>query len=480
MPKNPASRINGDILPVVLNVQLQDGPADPNAPGNRQYRCDPVRVSGEIGLGVDFVDPANNGDNKLGIHTVRTCVEGKPIFVIRKDRFSYDDRDNEIVSYQPFLKDTGCFLLQWRWPGNCCEIYNQFDGDGWCIMPDHPVEATMELRDFFENEAKVTVPLVPDTVSASESITPSPEAKTGTGSVDVRCLGEWIVVTATFTAQEPVVPEMVVEGASYPVVFQRVDAKTFRTGILPDANAQSLVFHVTHERMTPFEQRIDVFHRNDAARTFNAEGVSARIEPSSPYGVLFLRADHPKNTVTVPLPMRSKPISLWPSAMPINAPIQLTFPVPAAVKNIDRAGVYRELGGKWSFEGANRVSGHFVLDTQQLGTYAILEDNQPPAISEILVEKIKDQPLKRPTLHASVNDVGSGISEVTVTCDGHWLLCAYDPERNCVDWERDEDLPEGATTLTFSAKDKAGNTTTLKHSLPSFSLEKEKEAKRNR
>ena len=484
MPKSPMSRINGDILPVVLNAHLVDGPSDPNAPGNRQYRCDPVRVSGEIGLGVDFVDPANNGDNKLGLHTVRTCVDDKPVFIVRKDRFSYDDRDNEIVSYQPFLKDSGCFLLQWRWPGNRCDIYNQCKEDGWFTMPDHPVDATMNLSDFFENEAIVTVPLTPETGTVSESVklpapTPSTQEKKSFGTVDVRCLGEWICVTATFIVLEPTVPEIVVEGAAHPVAFQRVDAQTFRVGIEPDTKAPALVLRITHDRMTTFEQRIEVFHREDMARSFSTEGVTARIAPMSPYGVLFLRAEQARHVVPAPLPIRSKPITLWPSTMPINVPIRLEFPVPSTIKNVARAGVYRESGGKWSFEGANRVGGNIVLETQQLGTYAILEDDQPPAITSIIVEQGKDQSVHRPTLHASVNDVGSGVAEVTVTCDGHWLLCAYDPERNCVDWERDEDLPKDATTLTFSAKDKAGNITTVKHTLPSFSLKKEKETKRN-
>ncbi len=54
-----------------------------------------------------------------------------------------------------------------------------------------------------------------------------------------------------------------------------------------------------------------------------------------------------------------------------------------------------------------------------------------------------------------------GIYEATVTCNGQWLLVGYDPERNRIEWEKDEDLPGGPKELTFIVRDNAGNSTTV-------------------
>ena len=473
MPKNPTSRINGDILPVIREVHLQNGPTDANAPGNRQYRCDPVHVSGHVGFGVAFVDPANNGDNKLGVHTVETRAGDQPVFMIRMERFSYADRENEIVAYHPFFKEKGCFLLQWRWPGNQCEIYNQCREDGWYGMPDHPVELTLILRDFFENEARVVIPLVPDTPS-NAPVAFSSDMSPGSGSVEVQCMGEWLCVTAVFSAPEPMVPEILVQGGERPCTFLRVNDRTFRAGILPNATDEALTLRVAHERISPFEQRIEVFHCGDKARSFSTEGVRIRVMPTSPYGVLFMRLELKGKDVPTLLPARSVPFSLWPSDMPINTPVRLEIPVLHSGQNAAHMGVYRKSGEKWTYEGNEQEGDHFVLSTQQFGTYAILEDNQAPVISDITVGGDPAQ-TQRPSIHASITDAGSGIAEVTVTCDGKWLLCGYDPERACVDWERDADLPRNAATLVFVAKDKAGNATTA-----SFELKKERAAKINR
>ncbi len=72
---------------------------------------------------------------------------------------------------------------------------------------------------------------------------------------------------------------------------------------------------------------------------------------------------------------------------------------------------------------------------------------------------------KRPIVHATVEDVGSGIESAEIYCGKKWMLAAYDPERSKVHWERDEDLPSGAQTIRFRLRDAAGNTTEITRSV---------------
>ena len=58
-----------------------------------------------------------------------------------------------------------------------------------------------------------------------------------------------------------------------------------------------------------------------------------------------------------------------------------------------------------------------------------------------------------------MQDKGSGIREYSITFRGKWLLAAYDPEREFLDWEQDEDRPIGPGDLVFQITDHAGNVT---------------------
>ncbi len=135
MPGDPDSTINGDIEPVVL---------DAVAGSSGNYTTAPIRATGRIGFGVDVIDPANGGSNKLGVHTLRTTADGKELFLMRNDKLSYATRRDGSISYHPFMAGKGCFLLQWRWPGNRCEGFNVSASEGWLETPDEPVSVRIE------------------------------------------------------------------------------------------------------------------------------------------------------------------------------------------------------------------------------------------------------------------------------------------------------------------------------------------------
>ena len=449
-PAGPDSRVNGDVLPVALEARR-------GATGT--YVCERVRVSGLVGFGLDVIDPANNGENTLGVHTVRTVAGEDEIFRISHDRLSYDNHRNQVVSYHPFLLGQGRFLVQWRWPGNVCEVYQQAATDGWYAVPPDVVEVRLEAADFFGNEAVVTVPLEPD-----QAERPSPPAQPGAGqgAVDVRCVGTWLVATVRFSAPERDAPVLEIDGPrpAEGGAFRRVDDRTFRVGVAPAPGTGELTLRVVHERVAANERRILVFDRDGPARTVGVEGVEVRVKPRSPYGTLFLRAYRKTRVSRRSIPMRGPAIRFWPPDSPIDEPVDLGFPIPPGASNPDRLGVYRDTGSYWAFVSAQRRGNRLVASTRQLGTYAVMEDTEPPVIADIVAG-----PGARPTIAATVRDVGSGVADVTVTCNGQWLLMAYDPERRRVEWEQDEDLPEGPKELRFTVTDGAGNTATAEHNM---------------
>ncbi|HPC17222.1 MAG TPA: M23 family metallopeptidase [Candidatus Hydrogenedentes bacterium] len=450
VPGTSASTVNGDFLPAILKVRRTD---------DGSYVCGPVKASGRVVFGLDTIDPANNGNSRLGVYRIATTVDGVELFRIQFDRFSYDDRQNEWVSYYPFLMSEGAFLLQWRWPGNVCDIFRQTERDGWFDVPDRSVEVVMESSDVDGNAAAVRFLLEPD--RAEEASAPV-SGKTGKGKIDIECVNTWLVVSAVFTEPEPDAPRLFTEGTlgGSGQSFRRIDAKRFRVAIAPDEESCEIVVRVAHERIPPFEQRIHVFRRGDPERVISAGETSIAVKPDSPYGTMYLRAFPAKQHSASPLPLCGEPLRLWPAAMPVDRAIRLAFPSPEGNRMPGRVSVYRDTGSRWS---CCSEPGIFAMDARMLGVYALMEDNKPPILGTIQVSGTG----KRPKIRCEAHETGSGIAEWRLTCNGKWLLSEYDPARNVITWEQDEDLPEGPRAFSLQITDKAGNQTTVSGSSPS-------------
>jgi hypothetical protein len=465
IPADPDSSVNGDIVPLVREVRLA---------GPGEYRCDPVCVRGRVGFAVDVIDPANDGDNQLGVYSVSTEVNGTEVFRVQNDRLSYDTNHNGAVAFHPFLLDKGPFLLQWRWPGNRCEPFQQSPSDGWVTAPEKLVEVRITATDFLGNAASLGFSLKPDAPLPAEppgraqGFRAAGHAGTGRGKVSLDCAGNWVVITVRFREPEATVPELVVEGPA-PLasgVFFRVDAKTFRAGYMPPGNVSEIVLQVKHERIPGDKVRLHVFHRGDAQRAEELEaGVRITAYPESPYGLLMVRGYESDEKVSSPIRVLGKAYHLWPDSAPIATPVELRFPLPEGAEQADRVHVYRKRKPGWSAEETRRIEGALTISTRELGTFAVMEDDKPPRIADVVPTEGASVGSVRPEIRATVSDQGSGIAEVTATCNGQWLLMAYDPEGDRVTWERDEDLPSGPKEIVFTAIDRAGNTTTCSRTI---------------
>ena len=220
-PATPGDTVNGGVAPIIL---------DAHPAGNNVYKTNPVHAKGRIGFGVDLIDPANENSNQLGVHILKTEAGGQEVFRVVHDRLSYDTIDNGAVSYHPFYNDKGHFLLQWRWPGNVCELFQQTKADGWYAVPASGAEVCITAEDFLVNTATVTIPILPD--EAEPAAPPADDAKAGQGKVHVDCVGTWLAITVEFTAPEPETPALVVAGAEANTpTFRRISGTTFQAGV---------------------------------------------------------------------------------------------------------------------------------------------------------------------------------------------------------------------------------------------------------
>lgn len=444
-PQGMEGRVEGDVLPVALPVIRDE---------SGHLRTKPVHAVGKIGVGADVVDPGSGGYN-LGVHQLRLLQNGTEIFRMQHDRLSYTNHRNGVVSYHPHMHHEGRFLLTWRWPGNECHSYNRVPDDGWASVGPETRELVVEAVDFYGNATQVTIPIVADIP------TPNPPAQGR--PVDLRLIGPELLVTAQYGNAPATAPLLQVNGRG-DLPFNAVNHTTYRTTFRPTMSGR-YTLSVNHSEQPDYQRDVAVFVQGQPTQTIALDDVQITAGPASPYGALFLRAWQVDSPPSHGMPARSKAYKVWPGDAPIFEPITISIPLLPGVAQQRNIHIYRHRGSYWSREDTTFKGGRAEVTTRTPGVYMAMEDTVSPRISNITPSEGYQAQSERPILQASVSDNGSGVVGYQITCGDRWLIAAYDPERNQIAWERDEDLPPGPQTISFIVTDEAGNTEVVQRNI---------------
>jgi len=448
MPSGPGSLVNGRPAPAILDVSE-------TAPG--EYRCKRITASGAAGFGVDVVDPANQGASVLGVHTLTTTVDGAELFRVANDMISYNTIGSGAVAWHPLLLDKGRFLLQWRWPGNQAPSFSLTKQDGWFVVPQNDVEVRIEAVDSLGNAAAVTVPLSPGGPVELPTFSASSD---GRGRVSIEPMGDWLLVTMRFSKPEPAAPELTVSdtGTYDGGLVMRTSADTFMAVYRPSPLTGEVTIRVSHEHITPFEERLAVFRRGEPARTVTFGDLEVTAAPDSPFGTLFLAVEASDEPVKAPVKRLGCCYRLR-YAAPVDAALRVSVPMPGAACWPEQVHIYTGSGARWSAGSTERSRDRLTANVGGPGLLVAMEDSVKPRIRQIRPTQAETITSRRPAISARVSDAGSGIREIEAACGGQWLLMEYDPELERIEWERDEDLPAGEQELVFRVTDRAGNET---------------------
>ena len=454
-PKSPDDLVNGDILPVILDAR-------PVSPG--VYTTNSVRVFGEVGFGVDVIDPANEGASKLGIQDLRAANGDTPIFHVRHEVISYDTNGGGAVAYHPQLKGDGRFLLAWAWPGNRLESYRGNDSDGWFSPGNEATTITLSVVDFHGNSAEVNIPIEPDAPEADLPMDGSESE--GLGDVELDVLGESLIITADFPAAEGTAPVLEIEGtaAKSGGNFFRVGSGRFRAGYVASSSG-TVTLRVTHPRLSNWERRLEAFTSNNRARTVHFGDVRLDVPANVGYGTIYLRAyELSESPAARPATPSGKIYMVWPSDAPLQHDITVSIPRPADMPS-GGAHVYRLRGSYWSAMSTDAGSGSYSVSASSLGGFQVMVDRNAPRIFEVSPAEGAVLTDATPRIRAKVSDQGAGIAGMTVTAGGQWLLCEWDPETGWLSWEQDRNLSAGNQDIIFTVTDRAGNTTVERRSI---------------
>ncbi len=454
VPREGLGTVNGDFLPVILEATNR---------GSGQYTTEPIRVSGEIGFGLDVVDPGTGG-YRLGVHRMRLLADGNEHFRMQHDILDYDHNRNGVVCYHPFYLDKGRFLLLWRWPGNMTPSYSYSPEKGWLNVDSLTSNAVViEINDFHENTATLTIPIQRETVPASFS----PGISSQSGEVTYTVYGNALLVSVVFPEQEEIAPQLLIETAAgiENNAFVRVNDTTWRATFRPTLS-EKYDLNVNHPRInSEAPQTIAAFVRSDTSRKFTLHNVEIEAASDSPHGVLFVGVEPVSRGTSSALYPLGDAWRIWPAQSPVDTPVTLRFPLPSDYENSDRVDMYRRRGNSYSRESAVIEDNQLVIRTRQLGTYQAMEDRTSPQVSDILPTQGYHAQTRRPHIRATVSDAGSGIANWRVTCSGEWLLVKYDPDHSRIEWERDHELPSGSQTILFEVTDGAGNVSRIERTV---------------
>ena len=460
-PADVESRVNGDYLPVVLEV---------SASADGGWSTEPVSVSGSVFLGVDAVDTASAPSTRLGIGAVRTWTADGELFSFAHDRLTYANDQDGVVAYHPFMKRSGRFLLQWRWPGNDSEPYRGGDLDGVIHVSEAPIDVRMRVSDFHENAVEVLIPIVPETGGAAVVTAVDPlEAKRSEspGRVRVEHLGGWLAVTVEFDGAEMETPALVWRAKGGHVgPFRLVGPGLFRATFAPGPDDAEVPLTVMHSRLAEEPVEYTIVRRGGGDRSVTLGDVRLGVASDSAYGVLIIRQEETAARAPRGLRAQGKAYTLWPENAPIDEAVEVSLPVPTGASDGERVGVYRKVGkGKWELMDTTRKGDRLEVQSKRLGVFAVMEDVSAPRIRRVRPRDEATVTTRRPAIRAVVEDAGSGIGGYRGTLNGQWLLMAYDPERSTLEWERDEDLPLGSNELVLTLRDRAGNVSEVRRTI---------------
>lgn len=436
VPGSVQTTINGRCLP--LEIPINNKTAIPIV----------INARGALGFAVSAIDP-ESGTCKLGPYRISLKTTDTVLSTIQQDIVDYNSYRDAVVAFYPYISEPIYWSL-WQWQGNQSPNYKQAMKT-WSVF-DNEEHLQIEVEDFKGNKTQVPLFITDTEVTVSNK-------KVDKEHISIHYLPEFLVIEIILPStslREP--PDIICMSEKETVQLKPIQ----RTNSIyefpwePSASGQ-YTFQISRPSLTPWKKTIYVLKAKDKIHPIIFDDLQIDLSPTVPYGILWLSVS------SVPLqkiPDGLVPVSnVWkidPSNMPMAEAVQLKMQIQDKIQPKERIHLYRKSGSSWS-RVDSRQNGNFVVGSiSEWGTFALIRDDVPPQIANISINTDKKQLTKRPSISASISDIGSGIARAEIYCDQKWLLSEYDGPRGILRWEQDEDLPSGTHTITFIVTDYAG------------------------
>ena len=197
--------------------------------------------------------------------------------------------------------------------------------------------------------------------------------------------------------------------------------------------------------------------------SFADRAVAIRFAATSAYGPVYPQASPFAASGTKELKSTGPGYAFGPVLASFDKHVEVTFPVPEDGHAPGKLAVYRQgRKGGWGFAGnrLSRGSTRIGAKVRNLGRFAVLADETPPAISGLTPPGGAVLEGSPGLLSARVADSGSGIGaeiDLVMELDGAGVIFEYDPEASLLLYRPEADLQPGRHVLRVAARDRCGN-----------------------
>jgi len=441
--------------------------------GDNYTLAEPLRINGPCDVVLDAVDLSDVG-HVIAPFSIEASLDGRPVFRESFDRLSRDDNNQLGMLYDMAYSTPGTYFMNiCSQTGFALEQTGVRLADELQRLPPGRHEIRIRVSDAQQNSALAILPLFKSPAGEPRSFARAVAADAAGNGLMQRSefslfvnRGDLVVKAKDFPAPASRLTLKVSQGSAEQVVPAReyVDGVFFCFQPLNHEQRLLLRFELS-ENGLPVEARQKTLQvawlKSNLAQTARLGDFAAEFGPMAVREPTMLLLE--QVALQPELPMLGIAVRSEPVHFAFLDAVFFKFRLPSGSERLKQLGIfkYRPSTKKWNYVPTqlDLESGYLSCRVLTAGTFALLRDVSPPAIS---LSRPRSKHLAR--LHNLVirlSDKGKGIDDsfLEVLLNGRTVEAEYDP-----DWGRAllqdlRNLKKGENVLRVKVADLAGNQT---------------------
>lgn len=395
-PKSIHSRISNRFDRATFTIISENG---------SYFIKDTIQVFGNIGFELLAYDKLNDAHYKCGISKISFELDGALVFSQKIDTINFSVQRNILThyNYPAYISSGQKYHKLYLDDGNELPFYKTNQSKGFLDLKNNGIrEGIIKITDVLGNESKLVfhIDVIPtDALQNIHDVYNTPKVKLLENTLIIKEPVQSLVTMVVDSGHKKISPTYHSDKMNYYLIDLRkgIPAIAINDSSLLTFNNPSVV--VPNKSYSYFSPHIDVnFTKNDLFDTVY-------------FSTSYRQGDSLKSEVfTIGDPTHS---SLKQS---VNVTLKTDQNWNALTTEF--AHIYRKNGSNHSFVGGKWNGSEISFKTRELGDFVIINDNEPPSISPIRINK--------ESIAFKIKDNLSGINKFDIFVNNKWVLMDYD------------------------------------------------------
>lgn len=404
----------------------------------------PIMASGVIGIELIAKDRlAPNSPFYGGVNFIEVEVDSQIVFRqdIEKINVAQTREIYTMMDFRTMRAKGTRFYKLFIDDGNNLDFYRQSPGDGRIVIdPKKQSYVRITLRDSYDNKSTVSFRIMPMPPAREvSSLPPMKEA------IDYEFVENALMISTKTCPDSTASLMMYSKGNGTPIIpsYFNTNRSVYLIDlrkVMPDSVVACSGSVVTHlkELIPP-----------NTKYTYYSDEMDITFPEGALYDTLYLAAKYTN------LGKGREVFTIADRYIPLNKSINVTLKPGESYSINTKLGVYRVIGKSYSYVGRGKWSDNEIsFSTREFGDFALLEDNEPPSIRAIQVD--------RSSARFKIRDDLSGIDTFDAFLNGEWLLMHYDAKTSTIWAEKYDKSKSLVGDFELIVTDNAGNKSSFK------------------